>query len=360
MAHYTAALLRALATAHPEDEYRAFVPGGTLNHPQKRATPLSEASAETLDHPQKRARPLSEGSLRVVGHRLPSRVLFGSAAVFGRPRVDRLAGGADVVWIPAPAPVAVSPSVPYVLTVHDLSWVERPEDFTAYERVWHALGRLGRLAGNAAAVVCDSAATRDAALAEWDLDAERVHVIHAGVTPPEDGPAPALPAKYFLAVGALEPRKASDVLARAHALARREGLEADLVFAGSGRLAGAVRGEGVHVLGRVDALGTLYRDALALVMPSYLEGFGFPPLEAALTGTPSIVSDLPVFGETLGDAALKVPAGDERALADALLRLERNTELRARLAAGARRAAERLTWDRAAAQLHEVLAKAAS
>ena len=341
VAHYTAALLRALATAHPEDEYRAFVPGRT-----------------TLDHPQKRARPLSEGWLR-VGHRLPSRVVFGSAAMFGWPRVDRLAGGADVVWIPAPAPVAVSPGVPYVLTVHDLSWVERPEDFTAYERVWHRLGRLERLARNAAAVVCDSAATRDAAVAAWGLDEERVHVVHAGVTAPQDGAKPAVPERYVLAVGALEPRKAPDVLARAHALARSEGLQAELVFAGSGRLEGAVRGEGVHVLGRVEALGPLYRDALALVMPSYLEGFGFPPLEAALAGTPSIVSDLPVFAETLGDAALKVPVGDERALADALLRMEREPELRVRLAERARQAAERLTWERAAAELHAILERAA-
>ena len=338
VAHYTAALLEALATAHPEDDYRAFVPRHASPKPQRGQPPLR---------------------FSVVSGRLPSRVVFGSAAVLGRPRVDRLAGGADVVWIPAPAPVAVSRGVPYVLTVHDLSWVERPEDFTAYERVWHRLGRLGRLARNAAAVVCDSAATRDAAVAEWGLDERRLHVVQPGVTLPADGVKPAVPAAYFLAVGALEPRKAPDVLARAHALARREGLDAELVFAGSGRLADAVRGEGVHVLGRVDALGPLYRDALALVTPSYLEGFGFPPLEAALAGTPSVVSDLPVFGETLGDAALKVPAGDERALADALLRMEREPALRRALAERARQAAERLTWERAAAELHAILEQAA-
>ena len=55
-------------------------------------------------------------------------------------------------------------------------------------------------------------------------------------------------------------------------------------------------------------------------MPSRLEGFGFPPLEAALAGTPSVVSDLPVFRETLGDdGALFVPVDDPDALADALL-----------------------------------------
>ena len=58
-------------------------------------------------------------------------------------------------------------------------------------------------------------------------------------------------------------------------------------------------------------------------MPSWLEGFGLPPLEAAACGTPSIVSDLPVYDETLGDNVVRVPRGDEVALAGALLRMER-------------------------------------
>src|SRR4051812_3971304 len=69
--------------------------------------------------------------------RLPSRVLHLSGAVAGHPRVDTLLGGGeiDVTWLPAPAPVAAGD--PYVLTVHDLSWEDRPQDFTRYERLWH-------------------------------------------------------------------------------------------------------------------------------------------------------------------------------------------------------------------------------
>jgi glycosyltransferase involved in cell wall biosynthesis len=331
VAHYTAALLAALGRTHPETELRPFVPADR--------TP----NADAPDGVRPRGR---------------SRLLFGAAAVFGRPRLDRLVGGADVAWIPAPAPVAVSAGVPYVLTVHDLSWLERPGDFTCYERLWHRLARIPRLARRAAAVVCDTAVTRTAVLEHWDLDGDRVHVVAPGVTAPDTSAPPARDRPYVLAVGGLEPRKAPDVLADAHALARAQGLEADLVFAGEGRLAATLAGrDGVHVLGRVgDAeLGALYRDALALVMPSYLEGFGFPPLEAALAGTPSIVSDLAVFDETLGDAALRVPPGDPHALAAALLRIERDPALAAGLAARAREAAARLTWERAAGALHAIL-----
>ena len=270
-----------------------------------------------------------------------------------------LAGGADVVWLPAPAPVAVTPGVPYVLTVHDLSWLARPGDFTPYERLWHRAGRLDRLARGAAAVAVDTAAVGEEVVARWRISPSRIHVVAPGVPAPAPGPPPeGLPSRYLLFVGALEPRKAPDVLARAFARARAEGLDADLVVCGEGRLEHFTHGRGVHR--RDGPLGPLYEHALALVMPSLLEGFGFPPLEAALAGTPSVVSDLPVFRETLGDAALRVPPGDEGALAAALLRIAGDPALRARLAAAAAERARSFRWDRAAEGMHALLAKAAA
>ena len=152
----------------------------------------------------------------------------------------------------------------------------------------------------------------------WDLDPARVAVVTPGVTRPA-APLDAeearrrlgLPARYFLFVGALEPRKGAGVLARAYVRARRARLNADLVLVGSGR-SGVVFDalQGIHRIRAADRpeLEALYAGALALVMPSLAEGYGFPPLEAAACGTPSIVSDLPVFRETLGDAVLRVAA----------------------------------------------------
>jgi glycosyltransferase involved in cell wall biosynthesis len=162
-------------------------------------------------------------------------------------------------------------------------------------------------------------------------------------------------------VGALEPRKAPELLLRAHARARGSGLDAELAFAGSGRLSGRLRRGGARLLGPVAGaeLDALYAGALALVMPSWLEGFGWPPLEALARGTPALVSDLPVFRETLGDAALRFPAGDERALSDALVRIGADPELRRRLVAAGRESLASLTWDRAAQRAREVLAEAA-
>src|SRR4051794_34830915 len=159
VARYTRALLRALAAAHPEDEWLAFVPG----------------RAPVRDAPP---------GVHVVRHRLPGRALFGAAAVVRRPRLDRLLGGVDVVWAPAPAPLAVSDGVPLVLTVHDRSFEVRPGDFTPYERLWHRLARPRALARRAAAVVCDAEAVHDDLARAWGVDAT---VVAPGVL---DAPAP--------------------------------------------------------------------------------------------------------------------------------------------------------------------------
>src|SRR5439155_21042696 len=209
VARYTRELVGALAAAFPDDEYRLVVPG-------RRAVDA-----------------LAAANVATVRPRSPGRVVHGVAAVARRPRLARLAGrDAWVAWLPAPAPVAVG-DIPYVVTVHDLSWEERPADFTAYERAWHALARPRALARGAAAVVADAEPTRAALLERWRLDPARVRVVSPGV------PAPAAPrganrfGRYVLYVGALEPRKAPELLLGAFARARARGLDADLVVAGT-------------------------------------------------------------------------------------------------------------------------------
>ena len=290
-----------------------------------------------------------------------SRLAYASGALLGRPRLDRAAGGADVLWLPAPAPAGVSRGVPYVVTVHDLSWLERPGDFTAYERFWHAAGRLRALVCGATRVICVSSATRDALVSRWGGE-ERVRVVHSG---------PGFGGRvyerrhsddvrsYFLVVGALEPRKGVEVALGAHREARTRGLAAELRFAGSGRQ--AVAGDGVHHHpAPTDAeLHALYAGATAIVHPALLEGFGFPPVEGLLHGVPAIVADLPVYDETIGGGALRVPPGDAGALAEAMLRLEQDADLRSSLVARGQDAVARLSWERAAAETHAVLAEAA-
>lgn len=344
VAHYTRALTAALAAEFPDDTWRLLTLGGRPSAPPEGA--------------------------QVRVRRLPRRLTFAAAARLRRPRFDRLAGrDVDVAWAPAPAPLAVSAEVPFALTLHDLSFVERPDDYTAYERAWHRLGRLPEQARRANRVMAVSEATRETAIARWGLDPERVTVVAPGVSRPASPPDAeeirrrhGLPERYFLFVGALEPRKGPAVLARAWARARRARLSADLVVVGSGR-SGVVFDQlpGVHRLRSAERpdLEALYAGALALVMPSFAEGYGFPPLEAAACGTPAIVSDLPVFRETLGDAAIRVAPNDDAALAEAFVRIAGDAAERERLVVAATDAIEGRTWEAAAHAARAVLVEAA-
>jgi glycosyltransferase involved in cell wall biosynthesis len=321
VAHYTFALLEALARVFPDDEWRVVVPRGAARVP----------AGVTIRHVD-----------------LPGRIVFGAAALTGRPRLDRLAGGGDVVWLPAVAPVAVSADVPLVLTVHDRSWEQRPGDFTRYERLWHRLARPRRLARRAARVLTTTAVGRRDLVATWGLDPHRVVAVPLA---PAVGVAAAArePAgdPYALFVGALEPRKGPDVLARA---AARAGVR--VIAVGEGR----VPVPGLERVGRVAEaeLSALYAGALAVVVPSWLEGFGLPGVEALAHGTPVIASDLQVLREVLGDAAVFVAPGDEAGLAAAL----RDLAERPRRADPA--SVAHLSWEATARTTRAVLADAAA
>ncbi|MBJ7328818.1 MAG: glycosyltransferase family 4 protein [Solirubrobacteraceae bacterium] len=338
---YLSSTLQALVDLAPEDEFRLLVPG---------------------DRPLL-APPVGE-NVTIVRPSVRSRVFYASSSAIGRPRMDRALGiGIDVFWLPANNAGSVSADVPLVLTVHDLSFELRPHDFTASDRFNHWVTRPRHQAHRADRIMVTTETVRHDVLERWHVDPAVIDVIHPGISRPRwpagsDGlPAPdpadvaemrarlGLPEQYVLQVGALEPRKRPELLVRAHALARTG---AALVFAGSGRIDAPLRHPDVHQLGWVpdDDLDLLYAGALALCYPSMLEGYGFPPQEAALRGTPSIVSDLPALREVLGDdAALFVPAGDEEELAAALRQVAGDDALRTRLALAAHAVAAPRTWE---------------
>jgi glycosyltransferase involved in cell wall biosynthesis len=82
-------------------------------------------------------------------------------------------------------------------------------------------------------------------------------------------------------------------------------------------------------------------------MPSFLEGFGLPVLEAQAVGTPVVCSDRGGLPEAAGDAALLVSLDDPDALGDALFRLLTDRDLADRLSAQGRVRARAFTWDAA-------------
>ncbi len=267
---------------------------------------------------------------------------------------DRWIGGADVVhwtdYVPLEAPGAC-----VVATIHDVLFDEHPEWYTT-RMVAGLRAATMRIVRRAARVIVPSARSRDALVAYYPIQPERVDVVPHGVRPlPPGGPAPGL-GRYVLYVGTLEPRKNLGRLLEAHRRLRRAGLTFHLVVAGprgwmDEALLDRIRTQpGVTWEGRVDRarLGALYRGALALAYPSLGEGFGLPVVEAMAEGCPVLVARSTVCAEIAGDAGIAVDAEDVDALAGGLARLLEDEALPAILGGRGRKRALPFTWERAA------------
>lgn len=301
---------------------------------------------------------------------LPRLALYEAWHVLRRPPVESATGPVDAIWVTGGA---VPPrTVPMVVTIHDLAFLHRPDQFTAKgRRFFRQALALARV--DADLVLCPSQVTADDCVAHG-FDRERVRVVPWGVDQRRVGRDEAeavarrhgLDRPYVLSVGTAEPRK--NLAAVFAAFARLGRRDVDLVVVGPNgwgedldALAGGVR-DGVHLLGFVPAgdLPGLYAGAAAFCYPSLFEGFGLPVLEAMAQGAAVVTSAGTAMEEVAGDAAVLVEPTDHDALASALAEVLDDGVRAARLGEAARARAETFTWDRTAASvataLHEVAA----
>lgn len=72
----------------------------------------------------------------------------------------------------------------------------------------------------------------------------------------------------------------------------------------------------------------LYKFADLFIFPSLIEGFGLPPCEAVSMGCPVILSDIPVLKEIFGDSGFYFNPYDENDLADSILKVIFNSNLK--------------------------------
>lgn len=158
--------------------------------------------------------------------------------------------------------------------------------------------------------------------------------------------------------------KAFDVLLAAWGQVHREEPELRLRLFGSGdpgrwkqvaEKAGG--GDSVEFAGKTEELQGEFRKSGFLVLPSRVEGMSNVLLEAQAAGLPAVVSDIGgnVAVVADGENGLVVPTGDAAALAQAILRLGRSPELRARMGQAARkRMREDFSLEAVAARLEAV------
>jgi glycosyltransferase involved in cell wall biosynthesis len=249
-----------------------------------------------------------------------------------------------------------------VVTVHDLGfarlpWAVRPDTALALRE------RLERTLLEADLLLTPSMAVAGELVASG-VAPSRVRPIHhgPGQHPPAAGPAAlprGTPAAYGLFVGTLEPRKNLATLIEAWRELRRGGGAPPLVVCGPPgwkarqlrRAMAAAEGEGWLVYqGYVAAgeLAALYRGAAVVALPSLYEGFGLPVVEALAAGAPLVLSDIAVFHEVAGDAALYCPPRRADLWTQRLRQVLSDDGLRQDLAQRGRQRAARFDWRLAA------------
>jgi phosphatidylinositol alpha 1,6-mannosyltransferase len=134
-----------------------------------------------------------------------------------------------------------------------------------------------------------------------------------------------------------------------------------LIVAGTGPREAELRAAappGVSFLGLLDRRGRLpdlYANSDAFVFASVTETLGLVVLEAMASGLPVIAAPAGGVADHLrhGENGLSYPEGDAGSLARAMVALAGDYALTRRLARGARRTAEGLSWDREIDRLDE-------
>jgi glycosyltransferase involved in cell wall biosynthesis len=257
-----------------------------------------------------------------------------------------------------------------IVTCHDLAPLALNEGRGIGRRLWERSFRAMR---RAARIIADSEFTRAEILRHSDYPAARLTVVPLAVgaeffNPVPDAAVHALRDQFHLQgrrvilhVGSCTPRKNIETLLHAVSLLQDP---ADFFVQIGGRFTAAQTAllDTLHFQERVlqiawvaeDGLRGLYRAADVFVLPSLYEGFGLPILEALASGAPVVCSDLELFREIGGAAALFVDPRDPAALAAAIARVCDEPKLARQMRARGLEQARAFTWERCARQVFQV------
>ncbi len=276
---------------------------------------------------------------------------------------------------------------PFVVTMHDMMWVEAPHLASSFlpsrlaMHLWYRSHFAHSIRG-ARVVVAISQATADAIARLYPDHAHKIRVVRHGLDAQRFDPA-RVPSRavlegwvppdspFLLAVGQGSPYKNHANIVRAFLRATRDMPDHRLVLV---RRFARVDFEMRRLLARPEVrrkvlaypflpdevLMALYGHARMLVFASHYEGCGMPAMEAMALGTPVVASRAAAVLEMTGDAALHADAGDVEDIAARIRTLLGDESLRQRLILAGRERVKQFSWDRCAAETLEVYREAVS
>jgi len=249
----------------------------------------------------------------------------------------------------SPTPLILPSRGKKIVTVYDLCFLEYPHLSDDESR--HVFSpRIEQSLHRADGIITISHFSREQILKRFSLEEDKIHVTHLGVdqnfwrevNQEETGRIRSkfnLPSSYLLFVGAQEPRKNIGNLIEALKIVHSKYIRIPLV------LAGCEGKDSANVLARIKKydlkqwvfmtgylndfeLRSIYRLATAFIFPSLCEGFGLPLLEAMASGIPIIASHAAALPEVCQDAALFVDPEQPESMAEVIIRVFKNADLR--------------------------------
>ena len=261
-----------------------------------------------------------------------------------------------------------------IVTIHDLIHLRVPDVVSAPKRTY-ARFLIGHACRAADQVIVDSEFTKQDILKDFQIAAEKIHVVHLGVSPafcPAGGQEQGkgtierlgIRRPYLLYSGALKPHKNVGLLLQAFARLTRSH-DIDLVLSGeplAGRPDLVAMAKSLGITDRLVSVGmtseadvvALNQHAMVAVLPSLYEGFGLSVLEAMASGIPVVAANATSIPEVMGDAGVLFEPREVDGLVTALDRVLTDSRLRDELRTrGLARAAE-FTWKRCAQKTLDV------
>ncbi len=345
--------IHALIEARPELDWRLFVVG--------RVSPQQAAEAPL----PLRSTPLSERNMVRLWHRLDA----------PWPTVETFSGGPLDIFHATDFALAPSRARAKVLTIHDLAFLFFPDaSLPSLHRYLNVV--VPRSVRRADHILADSHSTARDLQEQWSVPPDRISVVQGAVDHERFRPVTDAvrlrdlrdhygihDRPFIFALSSLQPRKNFVRLIEAYNLARHDANIKHLLVIGGGKgwlydeIFAKVRSLGLaeHVLfvGFVpeDDLPAFYSAADFFAYPSLYEGFGLPIVESLACGTPVLTADNSCLPEAGGPGALYVHAEDVEAIAQGIVRLCQDANLRQTLRQAGQAHAARFTWQRSAEQL---------
>ncbi|MFH7244205.1 MAG: glycosyltransferase family 4 protein [Spirulina sp.] len=244
---------------------------------------------------------------------------------------------ATLLFCPIPE-APLGSGIPYVVTVHDLIPLR-------FFRPWAPLRLycqhyLPHILTQAQHILCNSQTTADDLITRLGCPAHRITPIPLTYDESRFRPLNLPTQNYFLCLGRNAPYKNWQRVIAAFA---QISPDYDLWMVGPyhPRYTPALQAQAqelgiahrVKILNFLPAedLVAVINQAIALVFPSLWEGFGLPILEAMACGTPVLTSNLSAMAEVAGDAALLVDPHCPDAIAQGMIRLSQDSNLRDQL-----------------------------